>query len=316
MPTPDPWYNGAMKTGRIIRSLAGYYDLMLSDGSVERTRARGQFRKNGQKPLVGDWADFESENGEGLIWSLHPRENSLVRPPIANVDLAIVVTSVIEPAFSQNLLDRQLVALEAAKVQPVLYFSKLDLLSETDQVAFQKQVQLYETIGYTVIFSKDDWRNTFQFLLKNQVVVVMGQTGAGKSTFLNELAPNLKLAVGEVSQALSRGKHTTRQVSLIPVKVYQTLIADTPGFSSYEVFDFPAEELGDYFPEIRRVAPNCRFRTCSHLNEPGCAVKEAVELGSISAARYNSYELFYQIIKGKRPVYQKNSSKWKQDRLN
>lgn len=309
-------YNSGMKTGRIIRSLAGYYDLMLENGTVERTRARGQFRKNGQKPLVGDWADFESENGEGLIWSLHPRENSLVRPPIANVDLAVVVTSVVEPAFSQNLLDRQLVALEAANVHPVLYFSKLDLLSAEEQAVFRKKVSLYEKIGYPVLFLNEDYQGTFQELLKDQVVVVMGQTGAGKSTLLNQLAPELKLAVGEVSQALSRGKHTTRQVSLIPVKKYQTLIADTPGFSSYEVFDFSAEELGNYFPEIREVAAHCRFRSCSHLNEPGCAVKEAVELGSISAERYNSYELFYQIIKGKRPVYQKNSAKWKQDRLN
>ncbi|MBS9334488.1 ribosome small subunit-dependent GTPase A [Fructobacillus sp. M1-13] len=305
-----------MKTGRIIRSLAGYYDLMLEDGTVERTRARGQFRKRGQKPLVGDWADFESENGEGLIWALHERENSLVRPPMANVDLAIVVTSVVEPAFSQNLLDRQLVALEAEKVHPVLYFSKLDLLDEAEQQAFRKKVALYQKIGYPVIFSTDDVKQSFAPLLKDQVVVAMGQTGAGKSTLLNELAPELQLTVGEVSQALSRGKHTTRQVSLIPVPAYETLIADTPGFSSYEVFDFPVEELGNYFPEIREVAVGCRFRTCSHLNEPGCAVKEAVELGSISAERYNSYELFYQIIKGKRPVYQKNSTKWKQDRLN
>lgn len=305
-----------MKTGRIIRSLAGYYDLMLEDGTVERTRARGQFRKKGQKPLVGDWADFESENGEGLIWALHPRENSLLRPPVANVDLAIVVTSVVEPAFSQNLLDRQLVALEAEQVKPVLYFSKLDLLSDDEQAAFRNKVSLYQSIGYPVIFAGDDLKETFGPLLKDKVVVAMGQTGAGKSTLLNQLAPELKLEVGEVSQALSRGKHTTRQVSLIPVKEYESLIADTPGFSSYEVFDFPAEELGNYFPEIREVAVNCRFRTCSHLNEPGCAVKEAVNLGSISAERYNSYELFYQIIKGKRPVYQKNSAKWKLDRLN
>ncbi|MBS9338426.1 ribosome small subunit-dependent GTPase A [Fructobacillus sp. M2-14] len=305
-----------MKTGRIIRSLAGYYDLELPDGSIERTRARGQFRKSKQKPLVGDWADFESENGEGLIWKLHDRKNDLVRPPIANVDLAIVVTSVIEPAFSQNLLDRQLVALEAADVRPVLYFSKLDLVDDDKQAAFKEQVSLYQKIGYTVIFSTDDLKASFTPVLKDQVVVAMGQTGAGKSTLLNQLAPELKLAVGEVSQALSRGKHTTRQVSLIRVPEYETLIADTPGFSSYEVFDFPVEELGDYFPEIREVAPNCRFRSCSHINEPGCAVKEAVELGSISRERYNSYELFYQIIKGKRPVYQKNSTKWRQDRLN
>ncbi|WP_061993428.1 ribosome small subunit-dependent GTPase A [Fructobacillus ficulneus] len=301
-----------MKTGRIIRSLAGYYDIMQADGTIERTRARGQFRQQNQKPLVGDFADFESENGEGFIWALHDRENELVRPPIANIDLAIVVTSIVEPAFSQNLLDRQLVALEAAGVRPLLYFSKLDLLSAEEQAAFQATVMEYRAIGYDVVLSTDDVQAAFQPLLADKVVVAMGQTGAGKSTLLNVLAPELKLTTGEVSKALSRGKHTTRQVSLIPVPAYQALIADTPGFSSYEVFDFPVEKLGDYFPEIKAVSAGCRFRTCSHLNEPGCAVKEALELGSISQARYNSYELFYQIIKGKRPVYQKSSQKWRQ----
>ncbi|USS92389.1 ribosome small subunit-dependent GTPase A [Fructobacillus americanaquae] len=301
-----------MKTGRIIRSLAGYYDIMMDDGVVERTRARGQFRQKNHRPLVGDFADFESENGEGFIWALHDRKNALVRPPIANVDLAIVVTSVVEPAFSQNLLDRQLVALEAAFVKPVLYFSKMDLLDSTDRQDFEATLAEYRAIGYDVIASDDDVAAAFQPILKKQVVVAMGQTGAGKSTLLNTLAPELQLETGVVSKALSRGKHTTRQVSLILVPAFEALIADTPGFSSYEVFDFPVEELGNYFPEIKAVSGQCRFRTCSHINEPGCAVKEGVALGSISQARYNSYELFYQIIKGKRPVYQKTSQKWRQ----
>ncbi|GAP02751.1 GTPase [Fructobacillus pseudoficulneus] len=301
-----------MKTGRIIRSLAGYYDIMNQAGTVERTRARGQFRQKNHRPLVGDFADYESENGEGFIWALHDRQNDLVRPPIANVDLAIVVTSVVEPAFSQNLLDRQLVALEAAKVRPVLYFSKLDLFDDKQRADFQETVAEYQRVGYDVVQSTDDLEAAFTPILKDKVVVAMGQTGAGKSTLLNTLAPELNLETGVVSKALSRGKHTTRQVSLIEVPKYQALIADTPGFSSYEVFDFPVEQLGDYFPEIKAVSGQCRFRTCSHINEPGCAVKEAVALGSISQARYNSYELFYQIIKGKRPVYQKTNQKWRQ----
>ncbi|MDF7636706.1 ribosome small subunit-dependent GTPase A [Leuconostocaceae bacterium ESL0958] len=298
-----------MKKGRIIRSLAGYYDILTDQGQVERTRARGAFRQGKEKPLVGDFVDYESEQGEGLIWAIEPRENELVRPAVANVDLAIIVTSVRQPDFSQNLLDRQLVALEAAGVRPVLYFSKLDLLSERERAAFAPIFEDYERIGYQVIQSTGAVQAIFKTVLKDQVAVVMGQTGAGKSTLLNALDPALALTTNEVSQALSRGKHTTRQVSLLALAAYQALIADTPGFSSYEVFDFPATELGLYFPEFRAHLGECQFRSCQHLNEPGCAIKEAVALGTISQARYNSYQLFYQVIQGRRPVYEKGGKK-------
>ena len=140
-----------MKTGRIIRSLSGYYDIQTSDGTVERTRARGEFRKSGQKPLVGDFVDFESENDEGLIWKIHPRENALVRPPVANIDVAVIVTALKEPNFAPNLLDRQLVALEAANVTPLIYFSKSDLLSPAEFEQAMAVAETYRKIGYTVI---------------------------------------------------------------------------------------------------------------------------------------------------------------------
>lgn len=294
-----------MKTGRIIRSLSGYYDIQTSDGTVERTRARGEFRKSGQKPLVGDFVDFESENDEGLIWKIHPRENALVRPPVANIDVAVIVTALKEPNFAPNLLDRQLVALEAANVTPLIYFSKSDLLSAAEFEQAMAVAETYRKIGYTVILpqpgAEDVAFAALQQALSHRVAVFMGQTGAGKSTLLNHLSPELGLATGEVSKALSRGKHTTRQVTLIQVD--DALIADTPGFSSYEVFDFPADELDNYFPEFVAYRQDCRFRGCRHLNEPGCAVKAAMSIGAIAESRYNSYKAFYDLIKAQKPRY-------------
>lgn len=294
-----------MKTGRIIRSLSGYYDIQIENDRIERTRARGEFRKSGQKPLVGDFVDFESENNEGLIWKIHPRENMLVRPPVANIDVAVVVTALKEPNFTPNLLDRQLVALEAAGVQPLIYFTKSDLLTSEELIAIQAVLDNYQKIGYTVILPTSIQDSiafkALQDELKNKVSVFMGQTGAGKSTLLNHLSPQLGLETGVVSKALSRGKHTTRQVTLIHVD--DALIADTPGFSSYEVFDFPVEDLDSYFPEFVQARQSCRFRGCFHLNEPGCAVKEAVTVGDIAQSRYNSYKAFYELIKSQKPKY-------------
>lgn len=294
-----------MEKGRIIRSLSGYYDIETDKGKIQRTRARGEFRKSGQKPIVGDFVDFESENDDGLIWKIYPRINALVRPPIANIDIAVIVTALKEPNFAANLLDRQLVALEAAHVKPVIYFSKADLLTDEAYAAITTIAEDYRQIGYTVLLPASNnnvvARQALQSLLDGRVSVFMGQTGAGKSTLLNQLSPKLGLETGIVSKALSRGKHTTRQVTLI--KVNDALIADTPGFSSYEVFDFPAEALDDYFPEFVAVRDGCRFRGCLHLNEPACAVKEAVSLGAITESRYNSYKAFYELIKSQKPKY-------------
>lgn len=294
-----------MKTGRIIRSLSGYYDIQIENGDIQRARARGEFRKSGQKPLVGDFVDFESENDEGLIWKIHDRVNALVRPPIANIDVAVIVTALKEPNFAPNLLDRQLVALEAAHVTPLIYFTKVDLLDSIELEQAKKVAEQYEKIGYRVMLfnpesSEVSWAD-LKVYLKDQVSVFMGQTGAGKSTLLNHLSPALGLETGIVSKALSRGKHTTRQVALIDVE--GALIADTPGFSSYEVFDFPVEDLDDYFPELADIRNQCRFRGCLHLNEPGCAIKESVTVGDIAQSRYNSYKAFYELIKSQKPKY-------------
>jgi ribosome biogenesis GTPase len=298
--------------GQIQLALAGFYDVLTAEGTLFRTRARGNFRKKDLKPLVGDWVTFSAQTSkEGYILAIDQRRNSIVRPPVANVDQVIVVTAVKMPDWSSNLLDRQLVALEEKNIEPVIYFTKTDLLTKAEMASFADIVAGYREIGYQVVWPDEAFDQTslktVKKLLADKLTVLMGQTGAGKSTLLNHLSPELNLATGEVSQALSRGKHTTRQVSLI--ELYGGLVADTPGFSAFEVFDMPARELGQYFRELNDYARNCRFRGCVHLNEPNCAVKEAVSQGKIMASRYDHYKLFYDLIAGRRPVYNKHDKK-------
>ncbi len=236
-----------MAEGQIRQSLSGFYDVMTTSGRLVRTRARGNFRSRKITPLVGDQVVIDAPNDhEGYILEVKPRRNQLVRPPVANVDQAIVATAVREPVFSTNLLDRQLLALEIAKIEPVVYLTKTDLLTAEEQPEFVQLAADYRQIGYQVIYDPVAFSQTaitaLDELLEDKVSVIMGQTGAGKSTLLNHVAPDLDLATGEISAALNRGKHTTRRVSLL--EVAGGLIADTPGFSSYDAFDLDARSLG------------------------------------------------------------------------
>ncbi|CAG5923278.1 ribosome-associated GTPase [Streptococcus pneumoniae] len=193
--------------GQIIKALAGFY-YVESDGQVYQTRARGNFRKKGHTPYVGDWVDFSAEeNSEGYILKIHERKNSLVRPPIVNIDQAVVIMSVKEPDFNSNLLDRFLVLLEHKGIHPIVYISKMDLLEDRGELDFYRQT--YGDIGYDFVTSKKELLS----LLTGKVTVFMGQTGVGKSTLLNKLVPDLNLETGEISDSLGRGRHTTRAVS-------------------------------------------------------------------------------------------------------
>ena len=283
--------------GRIIKSLAGFY-YVESDGVVYQTRARGNFRKKGQTPYVGDFVDFSAEDhSEGYILAIHDRKNSLVRPPIVNIDQAVVIMSAKEPDFNANLLDRFLVLLEHKAIEPIVYISKMDLLTSPDEIAaIQKR---YQKIGYQFCTSLDELLP----LLTDKVTVFMGQTGVGKSTLLNKIAPDLKLETGEISDSLGRGRHTTRAVSFYNVNGGK--IADTPGFSSLDYEITNAEDLNKAFPELRRLSRLCKFRSCTHTHEPSCAVKDAVESGELWQSRYDNYLQFLSEIENRRETYKK-----------
>ena len=289
--------------GIIIKSLAGFY-YVEADGQVYQTRARGNFRKKGQTPYVGDLVDFSAEDqSEGYILKIHERKNSLVRPPIVNIDQAVVIMSAKEPDFNANLLDRFLVLLEQKTIEPLIYISKLDLLEDRSQLDAYKAI--YEKIGYPFLYSLEE---LLPHLYK-KVTVFMGQTGVGKSTLLNRIAPELALETGQISDSLGRGRHTTRAVSFYNVNGGK--IADTPGFSSLDYEVKESELLNDCFPELAEVSQGCKFRTCTHTHEPACAVKLALESGQVAQSRYDNYLQFLSEIEQTRETFKKVSKKIK-----
>ena len=293
-----------MTVGQIRKALSGYYYVQHEDELIQ-CRGRGVFRNRGESPLVGDIVDFTREgSSDGTVTKIHERKNALVRPPIANVDQAILVFSVKEPAFNTILLDRFLVVLESFHVQPIICLTKMDLLNESELKELERYIADYEAIGYEVLrtFKGDEsLMSKIELLLKGRLTVLAGQSGVGKSTMLNTLLPELNLKTGEISQSLGRGKHTTRHVELI--EVCGGLLADTPGFSSFDFDTIEKEELTNCFPEFVRLSEGCKFRGCIHTKEPKCAVKAALEEGAIQQYRYVHYEQFLQEIIDRKPRY-------------
>lgn len=289
--------------GQIIKALSGFY-YVASEDEIFQTRARGNFRNRKITPLVGDEVIFESSNQtDGYLLEILPRKNELVRPPVANVDQGVVVTSLVEPNFSYNLLDRFLVTLEYEGIEPIIFLTKADLVK--DLAAMKAIEETYQAIGYHVITSKAEGEDLLELqrYFPERITVFMGQSGAGKSTLLNRIVPELALETGAISESLGRGKHTTRHVELLPI--CDGLVADTPGFSSIDFLEIEAVELPKLFPDFLAVAANCRFRECMHLNEPDCAVKQGVAANEIAETRYKNYVQFLEEIENRRPVYKK-----------
>ncbi|MFC6175800.1 ribosome small subunit-dependent GTPase A [Companilactobacillus huachuanensis] len=294
------------RTGRIIKSISGFYDVLDDENSeLIRTRARGNFRKRKIKPLVGDKVKFDATGDLGYILEILPRDNSLVRPPIANIDQAIVVTSAAEPNFSSNLLDKILINIEHNDIKPLIYLTKSDLLSDDKYLELKEILAGYHNAGYQVFDDQDSYNDMQVEKLKatfaDKVTVFTGQSGAGKSTLLNHIDTELGLATAAISQTLNRGKHTTRQVSLFDIA--DGLVADTPGFSSIDLMDVTAEELPTLFPEFLQYSGGCQFRGCHHVNEPNCKVKEALEAGEIMHSRYDNYLYFLNEINSYKKRY-------------
>lgn len=302
-----------VKTGFIYQAISGFY-YVWSEGESYATKPRGNFRHQQTKPLVGDVVKFEIDeadsNSNGRLIEIQERYNELVRPTVANVDYAFVVTSLIEPDFSYNLLDYFLVSVEANHIQPLILLTKFDLLvkqkgQEEAKAVVRKISKLYEKIGYTVI-TMDASEESVERLteqIEAGLYVIMGQSGVGKSTLLNRLLPEARIETAAISDALNRGRHTTREVTLY--RFNKGMLADTPGFSAIEFASLEKEELAACFPEFSEASDRCKFRSCLHINEPGCQVKELLAKGQIAESRYNNYLQIFERIEQRKPIYRK-----------
>jgi ribosome biogenesis GTPase / thiamine phosphate phosphatase len=293
-----------MPEGKIVKALSGFYYVLHKEKLIQ-CRGRGIFRKNKVTPLVGDEVVFQAENDlEGYILEVKDRKNELVRPPIANVDQAILVFSAAQPDFSTVLLDRFLVLVEFNHIQPLICITKMDLTNNEQSQAILKYAEQYKTAGYEVILTSSETETGIEELnphLDHKISVFAGQSGVGKSSLLNVLRPDLELKTNDISTHLGRGKHTTRHVELISIG--NGLVADTPGFSSLEFTNIETEDLTSCFPEIQKASDNCKFRGCLHVSEPKCGVKQAVDDKEIPVYRYQHYLDFLQEIKERKPRY-------------
>lgn len=276
------------KEGHITRIISNLYTVETLDGCSYDCRARGKFRRDLLSPLVGDFVVIDSDNA--YILEIKPRKNELSRPQIANVDIGLILTSVKSPNLSMNLLDKELLVVSAAGIEPIICLSKTDLLKGTELKEVKEIFKYYKRIGYKVVTNKNLFK--LKHYIKNKTVVLTGQTGSGKSTLLNKLDRKLDLKTSPISKALGRGVHTTRHVELF--KVAKARIADTPGFSALDL-NFSWEELKNLYPEFKGY--NCKFDNCKHINEKQCGVKEAVENGKIRESRYENYLKFYEEMK-------------------
>ena len=291
-----------MKKGRIIKLIGGLYTVLDDEFQRYNLKPRGIFRHKGIQLKVGDWVMFN----EDVIEEVLERKNDLYRPMIANVDQVLLVNSVISPDFSFLLLDKFITLIEANHIEPVIIITKIDLMDNQSLDALKAKLAYYEQFYRVIYFSSKTQENLEQIktITKGKVNVLAGQTGAGKSTILNTINPDLKITTNEISKALGRGKHTTRHVELIMFG--EGFIADTPGFSSLEFKGFKADELKDYFVDFLPHASGCKFNQCTHLHEPGCQVKFEVQEGRILKERYEDYQYLYQELKAVKPRYRRD----------
>lgn len=288
--------------GKIIKGIAGFYYVDVVESGVYECKAKGIFRKDKKKPLVGDMVEMEvlhEKDMEGNITEILPRKNELIRPAVANIDQALVVFAVTKPSPHFNLLDRFLVMMDSKDIPAVLCFNKKDI-AEDEEIAKLKEI--YEECGYPILFTSAKEQENIESLkafLKGKTTAIAGPSGVGKSSLINLLQSEVQMETGSISEKIARGKHTTRHSELIVIED-GSYIMDTPGFSSLYAGDFEKEELKYYFREFADYEGKCRFHGCDHIHEPGCAVKEAVAEGKIHQIRYQDYTEMYLELKEKR----------------
>ena len=288
--------------GKIIKGIAGFYYIYAEDGNIYECKAKGIFRKDNFKPLVGDNVEItvlNEEEKEGSVTSILPRRKSLIRPAVANVDQAFLIFAMENPKPNFLLLDRFLIMMKQQEIPAVICFNKKDV-GEKEEM--EKLYEIYTGCGYRVVLSstyEGEGMDEIHEILKGKTTVVAGPSGVGKSSITNCMQGEVQMETGEISKKLKRGKHTTRHSQVIPVEK-NTFLVDTPGFSSLYLTDMKEEELRDYFPEFVMYEPQCRFQGCMHIHEPGCAVKKALSEGKISQQRYDNYLALYEELKEKR----------------
>lgn len=298
-------------TGKIIKGIAGFYYIYISSADenvctpyegVYECKAKGIFRNEGVKPLVGDNVEIEildEANKKGNIVKILERKNSLIRPAVANVDQALVIFAAAKPTPNLNLLDRFLISMEMSKVESIICFNKTDVADE-DYVNHLRDI--YFSCGYKVICTSTvDGSGVEQLksMLKGKTTVLAGPSGVGKSSMTNAIIPEACMQTGGISKKIERGKHTTRHSELFTIQK-DTFLFDTPGFSSLYVNNLEKEDLMWYFSEFDKFNDKCRFQGCVHINEPDCAVKDALREGLISKSRYDNYLLIYDELKNKK----------------
>ncbi len=288
--------------GKIIKGIAGFYYVHTENGRVYECKAKGVFRKDKQKPLVGDNVELDildEDKKLGHIAAILPRKNDLIRPAVANVDQALIIFAVTKPEPNFNLLDRFLILMEQKELPCIICFNKQDLFSEEEK---KELSQIYENAGHKVLFSSalyEQGIEEIKELLQGKTTTVAGPSGVGKSSIINRLQPGIQMETGEISEKIERGKHTTRHSEIIPVNEH-TYLVDTPGFSSLLLFDLEKEDLGQFYYEFSEYESECKFIGCSHTHEPVCGVKVALEQGKISKIRYKNYCLLYEELAEKK----------------
>lgn len=288
--------------GKIMKGIAGFYYVGVVESGIYECKAKGIFRKEKIKPLVGDDVEIEVLNEEeklGNIVKILPRRSELIRPAVANIDQALVIFAAREPKPNLSLLDRFLVIMEKQDVPVIICFNKQDLCEE-EELKYLKQI--YENCGYPVVLAsakEAEGIEEIKKLLRGKTTTVAGPSGVGKSSLTNLLQNEVQMETGEISKKLGRGRHTTRHSQIIQIEK-DTWIYDTPGFTSFYVEEIEKEELRFYFREFSEYEGTCRFQGCTHTHEPGCMVKSALEEGKISKERYENYLELYEELKEKR----------------
>ena len=282
--------------GKIIKGIAGFYYVHLAGKGIQECKAKGVFRKNNEKPLVGDNVEInilDEENKLGNVETILPRQNDLIRPAVANVDQALVIFAADKPKPNYNLLDRFLLMMEQKEIPTIICFNKMDLVTDAEMDEMRR---IYESTGHPVFFmsaKKGLGVEEVKTCLYGKTSTVAGPSGVGKSSFINLLQSDVQMETGSISEKIERGKHTTRHSELITLND-DSYILDTPGFSSLSVFDLEKEDLKWYYPDFEKAQGQCRFLGCNHVNEPDCVIKQAVEAGSISSVRYENYKLLFE----------------------